>query len=105
MKYLAILFGIYISLLTLIPCGDNVDVPNHSNKIATFTKNIAADSHSGEDFCPPFCSCTCCSVQRDFITSVEHTILIEHIPVLHGQYRMPNLLDLALEIYQPPQIV
>ncbi|MFW0717892.1 hypothetical protein [Pedobacter sp. N23S346] len=105
MKYLMIIFSLYMTFLTLAPCQDKEDLVSIDGHSQSFTSETSSAAHSDEDNCPPFCTCACCSVSRDIIASIEEVIIIDSISIPYHQYQMPAIAEQSIEIYQPPQIV
>jgi hypothetical protein len=104
MKYLAIIFCLYITILTLIPCQDREDFAEGKENVSSIQKQAKSVEHNGQETCPPFCTCSCCSVSRDFIQSKVERVIVYNIEIPYGEYKMPAIAEQSLEIYQPPQI-
>jgi hypothetical protein len=105
MKYLAIIFSLYITLLTLMPCQDGEDISPRIAHTSSIQKPINGVEHNGQEICTPFCTCSCCSTSRHLITASNDEIVIYGISVPYATYKVPAIADQLLEIYQPPQIV
>lgn len=75
MKIAIHIFTLYLLALSLMPCGDSdggiVELTNHFFQIEhEHTHNTSTHQHSndcGDDDCPPFCACSCCSTPFNFI--------------------------------------
>ncbi|MFA6275636.1 MAG: DUF6660 family protein [Pedobacter sp.] len=104
MKYLAIIFSLYMALLTLMPCQDKEDFSGANTNVSTIGKQAKGVEHTGLETCPPFCTCSCCSVSRDFIPSKTFGVVVYQVQPQYAEYRMPVIAEQILEIYQPPQI-
>ncbi|WP_410478924.1 DUF6660 family protein [Pedobacter frigiditerrae] len=104
MKYLAIIFCLYMTMLTLLPCQDREDFTDGKVSKSSVQKTAKGVEHYGQETCPPFCTCSCCSVSRDFIQSKADKVIVYHIEIPYGEYQMPAIAEQPLDIYQPPQI-
>ncbi|RZM25430.1 MAG: hypothetical protein EOO88_19335 [Pedobacter sp.] len=105
MKYLLIIFSLYMTILTLLPCQDGKDVSSVQNGSSAIQKASKGIEHFEEDGCPPFCTCACCSVSRHFpIVKEQATIMAAHV-MGYTVYCIPAVSDQAIEIYHPPKIV
>jgi hypothetical protein len=103
MKYLAILFSLYFSVLAIIPCQDKSDIAAKSAS-STIHKSHSANEQNGQETCPPFCTCSCCSTDRNLTTN---SITIVFFKVLDHQYPDGKILSVQeqpIAIWQPPQI-
>ena len=72
MKTTVQILAVYLLLLSLIPCGDGggglIEIVNH---VFDIEHQVHSDheQHSGsctDDFCSPFCVCSCCSITLNF---------------------------------------
>ncbi|MBB3971266.1 DUF6660 family protein [Mucilaginibacter phyllosphaerae] len=105
MKYLAIVFSIYMTLLSLMPCQDKEDIASNFIFSTSFHSSHSAKEHSGQEVCPPFCTCSCCSTART-LTSKPLTIVF--FKIVESQYpdsKISALQDQPLSVWQPPQSV
>ncbi|RZK37506.1 MAG: hypothetical protein EOO90_25035 [Pedobacter sp.] len=93
-----------MTALTLMPCQDREDSSAHIS-LPNFQKASKANDHPQKETCTPFCTCSCCSVSRDFIQPRTFFSIIEISPSQYSRYRTPALAEQFIEIYQPPQIV
>jgi hypothetical protein len=60
LRLLAIILSIYTITLTALPCDDNNVIG--LEQLTSIVESSDYDNHNSVDFCPPFCSCICCSV-------------------------------------------
>ena len=60
MKFLTLIFSIYLLALSIVPCSDAFNAGQNDKENVTFS---AAHDHSTEnaDFCSSFCICNCCT--------------------------------------------
>lgn len=105
MRYLAIIFCFYMTVLTLMPCQDKEDFSAHISQPNYYHEASKSNDHLQKETCTPFCTCACCSVSRDFIQVKNYFNAVETFPTQYSDYRMPALTEQFIEIYQPPQIV
>lgn len=101
MKFLAILFSIYILVLTAIPCIDKPDDPTLQK---TEVSPQSGSHHQDIDHCSPFCTCNCCSSPK---IQQEVTIDFNSYPVLLGRFAEVSFNMIAFhlaDIWQPPQL-
>jgi hypothetical protein len=101
MRYLIVIFCIYLCGLSAIPCTDG-DSHEHHAKTESGT---SSDPHDHEDTCPPFCSCNCCGVTVAFLTFEVFTI---NKPIIANP-TIPVFDQTAVSlfnhsIWQPPKI-
>ncbi|MBD1366453.1 hypothetical protein IDJ77_21750 [Mucilaginibacter sp. ZT4R22] len=103
MKFLCILFSVYVLLLSVRPCcaDDCIAKPITKKEIAGNNAKPGSDCQG----CSPFFSCGTCVgfplVNR--VISVENTaaeIIVEH----NSTYKQPALKPVTLSIWQPPQL-
>lgn len=104
MKYLVIIFSLYMTVLTLMPCQDKEDISKSSEQTHAVQKPSNGVEHHGQETCPPFCSCACCSVSKYFPLKKEQVEIVKTITISYLLYLMPAIADLPIEIYQPPKI-
>lgn len=105
MKYLAIIICLYMTVLTLLPCQDKDDFASPNEQSVALEKPTKDATHIGQEICPPFCTCTCCSVSRDFVQAKAFDIVVYNVQTQYAEYKVPAISEQLIEIYQPPQIV
>jgi len=103
MKYVCIIFSIYFTLLALLPCQDKEDM------IASITHTTIQKSHApaderGQETCPPFCTCSCCSTARHLTATVTTGIFTKKLQSVYPAYGIPAIQEQPINIWQPPQI-
>lgn len=100
MRLTALLFSLYILLLTALPCADApTGKHRHEDPVAQ-----NAPSHADNDQCSPFCTCNCCAMAMvcqvqavDFkVTTIVREQLTEY-PTFFVPQR-------SGDIWQPPQL-
>ncbi|WP_352432890.1 DUF6660 family protein [Mucilaginibacter sp. PAMB04168] len=103
MRYIAFIFSIYFVLLALLPCQDREDM------IASITHTTVQKSHApnderGQETCPPFCTCSCCSTARHLTETVRTGIFTKTVFTEYPHLIIPVLQEQPINIWQPPQI-
>ena len=112
MKIVIQLFAFYMLALSLAPCSDGgggiVEIVNHLFGIEHL--DVSHHEHHsndcGDDFCPPFCICSCCSSALDTPTKIpfrikELVLLPKSVPVC---FRNEVSFSFQQSIWQPPRI-
>ncbi|WP_394771894.1 DUF6660 family protein [Mucilaginibacter sp.] len=103
MKYVAFIFSIYFTLLALLPCQDREDMIA-SVMHTTVQKSHSPNNERGQETCPPFCTCSCCSTARILSSNVKVGGFIKPITRVYPDYAIPALRKQLIKIWQPPQI-
>lgn len=112
MKIIAYLLAIYMFALAFVPCSDGgsglVEIIYHLSGVAHDHPSSDHDhsKNCGDDFCSPFCICSCCSSALD--TPTEPAALAfyislpryETVPVFTDQHFLPGYHP---SIWQPPR--
>ncbi len=60
MRWKATILLFYILALFMVPCGDTNNTCGTLSKFADETTH--RHSNDSDDYCTPFCQCTCCSI-------------------------------------------
>ncbi|WP_430981267.1 DUF6660 family protein [Sphingobacterium faecium] len=102
MKIFVYILCLYFIGLTMVPCADQVQEATAINITGTQDKGHS-DEH--QDYCSPFCICSCCST----VLNIEQTNTISFIIVLLESKRKiayeTNLYSFDYSsIWQPPQL-
>lgn len=84
-----------------MPCGDTVSNNDLQEQVAQ-----ESEDHDHEDFCSPFCQCSCCSVS--VINYHVDSVDLESIAIASPQhiifYTNPQYDGFLGSILQPPQL-
>jgi len=100
MRLLALIFSIYILLLTSLPCAEMKDM-NHAQN-APVSQRSSNHDNCGE--CSPFCTCNCCSTPMvckiDLVDFEVSTIVRKH----ETNYPALFVTQRSGDIWQPPQL-
>lgn len=102
MKLFTQLVGIYILLLSMFPCPEELFAVNDEAKTAA-VQQTAADDDCEED-CPPFCSCACCGIQMLRTCNCVHITSPVQFAVFNAINNQLTITDIYLPIWQPPQL-
>lgn len=103
MRFLIVLFGIYLLLLSVMPCHDSVECNETRAERVTDHRNHASD----EEQCPPFCTCACCGAQIARFEPAHAIPQNREIEVPKSKpsfyaFALPN--EISRSIWQPPKI-
>jgi hypothetical protein len=93
-----------MTVLTLMPCQDKEDYASSKAEVSSVQKQSKGIEHNDQEICPPFCTCSCCSVSRDFIQAKSYEIVVYKVQTRYSEYKTPAIAEQFIEIYQPPQI-
>jgi hypothetical protein len=102
MKYLAIIFSVYMTFLSLMPCQDKDD--KLTNMVTTTISKDKACEQTGQEVCPPFCTCSCCSTARQLTSNPVLAVFTKAVVRIYPAYAIPAVQKQVIKIWQPPQI-
>ncbi|QEM09074.1 DUF6660 family protein [Mucilaginibacter rubeus] len=103
MKYLAIIFSVYMTILAILPCQDREDMIASVMHV-TVQKSHSANDERGQETCPPFCTCSCCSTARTLTAKITIKVFTKSITREYPNYSTLAIQDQPINIWQPPQI-
>ena len=88
-----------------MPCADADTAGNDSNAKTELTKSNQERNNSQQDDCSPFCQCSCCAgfCINHIITSIE--ITTPGGSKIQPAFLPAGILDIALPVWQPPQLI
>ncbi|WP_090605329.1 DUF6660 family protein [Parapedobacter koreensis] len=101
----SIILLVYISLLSLVPCHDDIAALGFE-KPSTYAAADHLDDHF-HDLCSPFCVCSCCGAALGLhvgigpVDAPGYFPLISKDTAIYGTNLIPNLF--LSKIWQPPQ--
>lgn len=104
MKIFAFIMAFLVLAQSMLPCADQ-DLAVDGNKAKTeITKPAKQGNSAREDACSPFCHCTCCAgvSVNHLISSIDH--LIPYGDKLITAFLPARTFEIALPIWQPPQL-
>ena len=61
MKFIAVIYSVFILYLVTVPCADEV-IHIEKSKLEQSTPQGKPCNHTEQDGCSPFCVCACCGV-------------------------------------------
>jgi len=100
MKIIALFLSLLIAAISLMPCcdfhseGETHEMASHEN---------SESDH--EDFCPPLCTCACCS-SSSVIEDAMHLTLASRISVESiSPVSLSFIPDYTATPWQPPRLV
>ena len=106
MKFINLIFSIYIVALSCLPCADaESDFENKTVSIHN-EKKAPSDKHH-DDACSPFCICSCCHCNGFYKTvdCAENTVAIKTVTRRNKiEYTSTLFSNFHNYIWQPPQI-
>ncbi|RYE27541.1 MAG: hypothetical protein EOP45_00835 [Sphingobacteriaceae bacterium] len=104
MKFFAIFFSLYMTVLALMPCQDKEDIAREFTAHYTIQKGHSGTDKCGQETCSPFCICACCSTVR----ALQQHAITQHLekPVfkVYAALLTPALQQVSISIWQPPQL-
>ncbi|MGI4759826.1 MAG: DUF6660 family protein [Janthinobacterium lividum] len=107
MRLFALLFSLYLTCLSCLPCADEVQVCVEQTQQSISAASHSDCSHGMGDWCSPLCQCHCCAgavvnllgtatlafpKAPDWATATRHASLVVAAPT-----------RLAVAVWQPPQ--
>ncbi len=103
MKLFAAIMALVVIVQSIMPCTDKA--ANFSKETKAVISSTENHNETTADACTPFCSCTCCagfSINHSFasfnpISVTTNKILSAFLPA--------NIIQVALPVWQPPQLV
>jgi len=103
MKLVTIILSIYMTILAIMPCQDSNDVIARVMQV-TLHKSHSPNDERGQEVCPPFCTCNCCSTARTLTAIVTTRVFTKSITREYADYDVAAVQKQPIKIWQPPQI-
>jgi hypothetical protein len=103
MRYLGFIFSLYFALLAMLPCQDREDMIANAMHV-TIQQSHSANDERGQETCPPFCTCSCCSTARHLTQADTTRYFTQTITREYPEYGIPTVQEQPINIWQPPQI-
>jgi hypothetical protein len=100
MRLIGYIVAVLVVLLGFVPCADTVNT-------ATAQSSAVGQSaeHEHEEYCSPFCHCSCCTT-----ISIPHQV--QEIILSVESFSRPNaspytasVLEVSIPVWQPPKLV
>lgn len=106
MKLIRFIIACYLLFLAVYPCSDRETCVDERKAGITFIES-GTHNHSNEeqDFCTPFCICSCCAahIQLNYTTDISLATLDHNTKLVTLYFERP-LLNNAKAIWQPPKL-
>ncbi|RZJ87070.1 MAG: hypothetical protein EOO60_12620, partial [Hymenobacter sp.] len=61
MRLFALLFSLYLTCLSCLPCADDVPVRGEQTQMTISARSHSDGGHNMGDWCSPLCQCHCCA--------------------------------------------
>ncbi len=103
MKYFVLLISVYCTFLAILPCQDREDVAAQVTRVI-IQKGHATPERCGQETCPPFCNCTCCSSARQIASKPVLCVFTKEVVSIYPEITIPRTQSKAISIWQPPQL-
>ncbi len=104
MRFVAVIFSIYMLVLTAIPCIDSYYDVNSPYKTELTQENHASHHHNDSDNCSPFCTCNCCATSVVFHTQMAQLTCFSFTAKQYFPVTSVFISDPLANIWQPPKI-
>jgi len=104
MKFIALFFSVYMTLLAFMPCRDRQDNTASANAQTTVQRSHSGNNQANQETCSPFCTCLCCSTVRTLQPQMILEITIAHVFRTYAAHTTPAIQQVSLSIWQPPQL-
>ena len=105
MKFINLLFSIYIIALSCMPCADAENIVGNKTACIQNETNSPSDKHN--DACSPFCNCNCCNC-NGFYKATDYASVITPVKIEQEsskiEYTSTLFSNFHNSIWQPPQI-
>jgi hypothetical protein len=106
MKYLTIIFSFYMVILAVLPCRDRDDFADMVKSYTSIQNSHSGDEKAGQETCPPFCTCACCSTVRTLTPQLTTTtIFIQQVSRTYSEAPVHAVREQSISIWQPPRLV
>ncbi len=106
MKYTSLFLGLFIIILSCMPCRDVFAMGNQQNQVTISTGQEVTHSAKAEvnDLCSPFCMCSCCNVMSEVAKPVSIAVLLPQSTSDYQILRPAQVTSLPLSVWQPPKL-
>ena len=107
MRLFALLFSLYLTCLSCLPCADDVPVRGEQTQTTISARSHSDGGHDMGDWCSPLCQCHCCA--GAVVTLLGTTPLVFPRPLqwATGSRHAPLIVAaptrIAGDVWQPPQ--
>lgn len=105
MKFFAFIMAFLVLALSVMPCADAGATIYDGKAKSEITKTTDAQGHTDADACSPFCYCACCASFSINHFIVSFNIIPPNVSNPISSYLPADIIEVALPVWQPPQIV
>lgn len=105
MKYVSILFSLYLIALTLMPCSDVPKLKAIELVSCSSQNNYSNSDHCTEEGCAPFCSCSCCAVGKYVDLQARIKLGSPIIQVTYVIRSNTAIKQQPVDVWQPPKLI
>ena len=104
MKLFTFLLAVMVLALSCVPCMDDTFAANDGKAKAEISKSGQQKEHSNTDACSPFCTCNCCTGFTFVFIHCEVTHPVLLAPEKITPHLPAEISNIALPVWQPPQL-
>lgn len=100
MKYLAVIFSVYVMVLTAMPCNDVHAANTNSVSLELVKQNL--NPANDIDLCSPFCFCNCCQTlaQPASYNNFQLTLVVFDLTI---PSLVQNEIESTISFWRPPK--
>ncbi|MBC7615231.1 MAG: hypothetical protein H7202_04120 [Pedobacter sp.] len=105
MKFVSILFSLYLITLALLPCSDVPELKGIEQVSYSFQNNYSNSDHCAVEGCAPFCSCSCCAIGK--YVDLQATVKLSS-PIIQVTYVIRSntaIKQQPVDVWQPPKLI
>ncbi|MBL1407561.1 DUF6660 family protein [Sphingobacterium faecale] len=107
LRWLTYILPLYILVLAMLPCTDQLTVSTESN-LTELEQGAPSHDHADEDTCTPLCGCACCGAHISEIAffwyeSPEQPMVYQLTNSFFRKYALVS--DFKGSIWQPPRVI
>ncbi|WP_370629880.1 DUF6660 family protein [Zunongwangia sp. SCSIO 43204] len=102
MRFLAVIFSVYLLSLSFMPCEDNVTFQKETTEFHQVDGTHA--SGTAADDCSPFCQCHCCHLHIVVFDTNEIDLISLDISTMISTFRYEMGDDIPQFLFQPPRV-
>ena len=105
MQKIAIILAVLIFTFNFYPCTDEFQVSAEVLGTSYLTKSVPDEEEPHLEFCSPFCTCSCCSINLtiEHYNVVEIDIKEQETPNYPCEFQFTDIL-LPENIIKPPKL-
>ncbi len=98
------LLAVMVLILSCLPCRDN-DMAMAEGANIHLAVNDEHGKGAHQDLCPPFCTCSCCSVASVFHPAAIEAARPEAPALRYSDAYLGAVISISLPVWQPPQLL